>query len=213
MKEQLNLIDLNFQSFGIEEKRQVLMLLDIIMKKYHENGYMINSFDPKDIYYKNGNFNYKKISKISVLNANSKDDAILSNIINLSNLAFCSMLPSYDLSRGLLNTEIISNRFDRFENVFVPMDQAYFRSILVDSFITKKLPNIPYYYDYVSNKLKNTDLSDRTNSNVISYVKATEVGKLMADKDEAAFGTTLYFICMVCATIIAFIGLIFYFLK
>ena len=50
MDKEINLIDLDFYDFSVEEKREVFMILDMVMKKYHENGYMITSFAPKDIY-------------------------------------------------------------------------------------------------------------------------------------------------------------------
>ena len=223
MDKEINLIDLDFYDFSIEEKREVFMILDMVMKKYHENGYMITSFAPKDIYYQNGLFGYSKFTHISPLNANDKNDAILNNIIGLSNLAFCCYLPLYDLSKGLLNNEVVSKYYNKFENRFVPMDRGYYRSVLVDGIIDKKLPEIPYYYDYVK-RIVNNNINDKTsskkdetssngNGNVRAFVKATEAGKLMADNQEAAFSTMFYLACMVASTLIAVGGILLYFLK
>lgn len=210
MDRELNLIDIGFQDFTMEEKREVFMILDIVMKKYHENGYMITSFDPKDIYYQNELFGFSKFTRISPLNANDKNDAILNNIIELANLAFCSYLPLYDLSRGLLNNEVVSKYYDKFENRFVLMDRRYYRSVLVDGVMNKKLPDIPYYYDYVSQVMNNNDLSNKNNSNVKAFMKATEAGRLMTDNNEAAFSTTFYLTCMLTSTLIAVLGILLY---
>ena len=214
MDREINLVDLGFQNFSMEEKREIFMILDIVMKKYHERGLMITSFEPKDIYYQNSIFSFSKYTSISPLNSNDKSDAILSNVIELANLAFCSYLPIYDFSRGLLNNGVVSRYYSKFENRFVPMDRGYYRSILVDAFNNRQLPEIPYYYDYIKNVMNNTDLSNRNNTNVRAFVKATEAGKLMADTDkEAAFGTVFYFVCMVTSMLIAFAGLALYFLN
>ena len=213
MYREINLIDLNFNDFSMDEKREVFMILDMVMKKYHENGYMITSFAPKDIYYQNNLFSFSKYARISPLNVNDKNDAILNNIIELSNLAFCSYLPLYDLRRGLLNSDVVSNYYDKFENRFLPIDRGYYRSVLVDSVINHRLPETPYYYDYIKNVMNNNDLSNKNNSNVKSFVKATEAGKLMTEDREAAFSTTFYIACMLSTTLIAVAGIILYFLK
>lgn len=213
IEREINLVDLGFQNFSVEEKRETFMMLDIAMKKYHENGYAITSFDLKDIYYQSNMFGFSKVTRISPTNANDKNDAILKNVVTLANLAFCSYLPMYDLTNGLLNSEVVSKYFDKFENRFVPMDRGYYRSVLVDSIKNKKLPDIPYYYDYIEKVMQNTDLSNSSNSNVRAFMKATEAGRLMTDNNEAAFGTVFYFTCMVSSMLIAFAGLALYFLK
>ena len=72
MDKEINLLDLDFYDFTVEEKREVFMILDLVMKKYHDSGYMITSFAPKDIYYQNGLFGYSKYARISPLNTNDK---------------------------------------------------------------------------------------------------------------------------------------------
>lgn len=213
LEKEVNLLELGFDNFSMEKKREVFMILDIVMKKYHEHNYMITSFDPKDIYYQNNLYSFSKYTRISPLNASDKNDAILNNIIDLSNLAFCSNLPMYDLNKGLLNKEVVSKYYDQFQNRFAPMDRAYYRSVLVDSVNLKKLPEVPYYYDYIKRVMDNNDLSNKNNSNVISYTKATQAGRLMTDRDEAAFGTTFFITCMLATTLIAVSGILLYFLK
>lgn len=214
MEREHNLIDIGFQNFTKEEKRNTFLVLDMVMKEYHKKGYMITSFNPKDIYYENQMFSFSKYEKISPINSNDVNDAILSNIISLANLTFCSYLPMYDINQGLLNSEVVSKYYEKFESNFIPIDRAYYRSILVDSVRNKKMPEVPYLYDHITKVMENTDLSNQNNSNVASYIKATEAGRLMAEKnEEAAFSTIFYLTCMVSAMLIAFIGLAIYFLK
>ena len=214
MEREIDLVSLGFQDYSVEDKRKIFMILDIAMKKYHENGYMIKSFMPKDIYYQNGIFGFSEYEHISPINSNDKDEAIYNNIVGLSNLAFCSYLPNYDFSAGLMNIDVLVENYKAYENVFDPIDKEYYRTVLIDSHINKQLPEPKYYYDYVSKKMQGVDLSDRSNGSVRSYVKATEAGRAMADNNkESAFSTTFYLTCMVSAMIIAFIGIGLYFLK
>ena len=214
MERERNLIDLGFQNFSKEEKRNVFLILDMVMKEYHKKGYMITSFNPKDIYYENQLFSFSKYEKISPVSVNDESDAVLNNIISLANLAFCSYLPIYDINQGLLNSEVVSKYYPKFENNFIPIDRGYYRSVLVESVSTKTMPEVPYLYDYIEKVMKNTDLSDRSNSNVTAFLKATEAGRLMTEKnDQAAFSTIFYLTCMVSAMLIAFAGIALYFLK
>ena len=148
MEREHNLIDIGFQNFTKEEKRNTFLVLDMVMKEYHKKGYMITSFNPKDIYYENQMFSFSKYEKISPINSNDVNDAILSNIISLANLTFCSYLPMYDINQGLLNSEVVSKYYEKFESNFIPIDRAYYRSILVDSVRDKKMPEVPYLYDH-----------------------------------------------------------------
>lgn len=210
MNQGINLVDLGFKSFTIEEKREVFMILDIIMKRYHERNYMITSFDPKDISYMNGEFNFDKIARISPINTTDKSDAIVDNIVGLSNLAFCSYLPSYDLKNGLLNIDVVSEQFDSFSTIFNSIDRSYYRNVLVNSYKNKQLPDDVYYYDYVNKTEKNNSAKGASTS----LVKATAVGRLYADQDnQAAFGHIFFFLSMVASITIALIGLTMYLIN
>lgn len=204
-----NLIDIGFASLTKDEKRESFIMLDVALKKIHEKDFKVESFDPKDIYYQDGIYFYSKVSPINK-SIDSKEDVVLDNIIGLSDLAFCSYLPSYDLSNGLLNGKVLNEQFDKFGSIFTIEDKNYYRSVLVDAYTNHKLPDNVYYSDYILGNEKNNN----SNSNSRAYVKATEAGKLYADMmDEAAFGNTFFFVCMVTTMIIAFIGLAIIFLK
>ena len=214
MGKPMNLVDIGLKDYKNEDKREVFMILDQVMKNLHENNMIITSFDPKDIIYENSEFVYTKVSPMSPIVASDKQSAVVDNVIKLANLALCFYLPNYDFNSGLLDPRVLKNNYRAYENVFDPIDKAYYRSVLVDTFTENKIPPILYYYDYVSATLKDSDLSDRNNSNVRSYVKATEAGRLMTDKNsESAFSTTFALTSMVAAALILIIGLALYFLK
>ena len=199
-----NLVEIEFGKLSKAEKRESFAMMDIALKRIHEKNFKVDSFDPSDIFFEDGLFFFKDVTPINY-NVDSKGEAILDDIIGLSNLAFCSYLPSYDLSNGLLNTKVVSEQFDKFVTIFEGDDKDYYRSVLVDSFNSRQLPNTVYYSDFVKEK----------GSNGRAMVKSTLAGKLMDnDKlDNAAFGNTFFFACMVATMIMAFIGLAIYFLK
>lgn len=214
MKGNVSLIDLDFKSFNMEEKRYFLMQLDLCMKRYHQHGFLITSFNPRDIYYENDILYFDKVAPFSPMNSNSREEGILNNIAGLSNLAFCSYLPDYDLKNGLLNLDVVSDGIDRFDGIFNEVDFKYYKSVF-DGYKNKKLPDIPYYYDYVDTYERNNPSSGKSTS--MAYVKATEAGKLYSsqfeDGNESGFGNTFFFITMVMAMLILLSGAIFYFIN
>ena len=199
-----NLIEIEFSKLSKAEKRETFAMMDIALKRIHEKNFKVDSFNPSDIYFEDGLFFYKEVTPINY-NVDTKEDAILDDIIGLANLAFCSYLPSYDLSNGLLNTKVVSEQFDKFVSIFEGDDKEYYKSVLVDSYISHELPKVVYYSDFVKEK----------GSNGKGMVKSTLAGKLMDNDglDNAAFGKTFFFACMVATMIMAFIGLAIYFLK
>ena len=209
MERMYNLVDIKFNKFSIDEKRYFFMILDIMMKRLHERNFIVTSFNPKDIYYENGEFIFSKVAPISSLNSNSKEEAILNNIIGLSTLAFCCYLPSYNLENGLLNNNTISGKYNNFKGMFNQVDSEYYQTVLVDSFNQNRLPEIPYFYDYVKSKENNMG-NNRSNS----LVKATEYGKLMTEKEEVAgFGTRFFLICLVSSFSVLLVGFMLFMLN
>lgn len=206
MESRVNLIDMGFKNLPMEEKRAAFVLMDIMLKRLHEKNIMVTSFQPRDIYFENGFYSFEKVSPITNYYAKDKDEAILRNLLGLSNLAFCSYLSDYHLEQGLLSHEVVSNHFDSFANVFHDEDRTYYKTILVDCYQSGKLPqNCVYYSDYIIKTNKGKDVSSH---NSLSYVKATEVGRAMANQDEAAFGHTFFLFTVVTSISIALIGFI-----
>ena len=205
MSEGIRLLDLDIKSFNIEEKRFIMMLLDIFMKKCHEKNLIITSFDPKDIYYENGMFSFKKVSPISPINSDDKQSAIFNNIVSLSTLGFSLYLPDYDLKNGLLNSKVVSQSFEKFKNLLSTDDYNYYLKVF-NAYSSDTSSDVLYYYDYIENVEKNNTSNNKSNSR--AYIKATEAGKLYADQQEAAFGSGFFFATVVTSLLILLIGFI-----
>ncbi len=207
MRNQLSLIDMNFQNLPYFEKRVAFALMDITLKKLHDKNMMVTSFEPSKVYYQDGVYFFESVVPITNYYASNKEEAILRDLLGLSRLAFCSYLPNYSLQNGLLSLEVISNHFQDFSNIFPEEDKRYYQSILVDGYQKRKLPEVPYYYEYMA-KLNQTGSSKATN---LAYVKATEAGKAFTDKEEAAFGNTFFFLSVVASLTILLFGVVVYF--
>ena len=212
--ERINLVDLGFNSLGMDEKRYFFITMDMVMKNLHNHNQMITSFMPQDIYYDPDTklIYYNKVSSIDDRSADSKEDAIRDNIIGLSTLAFCSYLKTYDPKDGLLNNGVIATEFNKFGEIFNEDDKDYYRKVLVDCYNTKTMPVPLYYSETILEKAQQRNSADKSDNKILSF--ATEAGRLMTDKNqEAAFGTQFFLVSMVACTVLVSIGYIIYLLS
>lgn len=205
----VSLVDMNFKQLSVADKRVAFILMDAMLKKLHEKNMMVTDFSPDKIYYQDGYYFFDSISSISSYYSSSKDVAIFSNVLALCNLAFCSYLPDYQLNQGLLNLDVICDNFENFSNYLPEEDRKYYKGILVDSYNKGKVEgNALYYADYVIELGHNNS----SNSNNLAYVKATEIGRALANNDnEAGFGYNLFLVAIVFSLIIGMVGIILYF--
>lgn len=206
----INLVDMNFKKLSASDKRVAFVLMDVMLKKLHEKNLMVTDFNPSKISFQDDYYIFQDVVPITNYYADNKEEAIRRNILGLSNLAFCSYLPDYQLSNGLLSYEVISNHYDDFASIFMEQDRKYYKSILVDSYKSNKLPSeYIYYSDYVKT-LKNDSSMDKGAN--LAYVKATEAGKLLTDKEnkEAAFGNTFFFATATMSLFVLILGIILY---
>ena len=205
MENKISLVDMNFENFSKEKKREAFVLMDLMLKRMHSSNLMIQSIDPKKIIYQDGFYYFENVSPISNYNSENKDEAILKNLLGLSNLALCSYLDDYKLENGLLNYEIISNNFKALETFIPEEDRIYYKSLLVDSYSNHKLPNDTIYYsDYVIKQHN----SSASKSSSLAYVKATEAGRAFAREDEAAFSHKFFLLTIVTALTLALVGIL-----
>ena len=206
-----NLVDMDFEHLDTDAKRYSFLLMDMKMKKLHDEGKMVLSYEPKDIYFDSDTklYDYEKVENISPLIVNSPEDAIVYDVIQLSTLAFCSYLPNYDLKNGLLDSGVISQKFDDFSNMFGEIDRDYYKEVFTNTRNTGTLPSPIYYHEYVEKK----ETMDNSNGKSASLVKATEAGRLMSDNQEAAFGDMFFFATITASMLIGIVGLLIFFLK
>lgn len=209
MVNRVNLIDMNFKNLPVDKKREAFVLMDMALKVIHSKNYMVTDFSPNNIYLENGFYYFDKVSPISARFSENKEEAVLRNVLGLSNLAFCSYLPDYRLEQGQLNFDVISNHFDSFAGCLPSEDLNYYKSILVDGYRDKKLPGVVYYSDHIVKQNKNG--TNKGNGSSLAYIKATEAGRAFANQDEAAFGHKFFFVTMAFSVSILLIGLLSYF--
>lgn len=215
MERKLNLIDINFRSLSVSEKRVAFVLMDVMMKRLHANNYMVSDLSPSNIYYEDGYYYFDKVTPITAYNSENREQAILKNSLELANLAFCSYLPDYDLKQGLLSQNVLYNHFNDFSSVLPVEDLPYYKMILVDSYQNKKLTgDSSYYYDYVLNKQNKNTTGDNTRGNNMAYIKATEVGKALASQDrEAAFSNNFFMVTAISSMLLTVAGIVLYILA
>ena len=207
MENRANLIDVGLKHLSNEEKKVALVIMDVMLKKLHENGYMVTDFSPNNIYYQDGIYSFDKVAPISSIVADNKDDAILNNVIWMSVLAL--WVYTANPSNNLVAPLFVSNNFDSFSFWYPEEDRNYYQSILIDSYRSGKLaaPTV-YFSDYIIEQHKKQSTG---NNNNLAYMKATEIGRALSNKDEAAFGHNFFFVTVVASLTVALIGIIFYF--
>jgi hypothetical protein len=208
MSDKQDLLSLGLKNLPIEEKKAALVVMDIMLKKLHDNGYMVCDFSPNHIYFQDGIYYFEKILPISSVVADNREEAILNNVIWMSILALWVYSPT--ANDNLIQPSFVSNKFDSFSSCYPEGDRSYYKSILVDSYQSGKIKtSTPYFSDYI---IKNHNNRSSKNTASLAYVKATEVGKLLANDEEAAFGHNFFFLTVVASITVLFIGLISYLL-
>jgi len=206
-----NLVEMDFNHLDQDAKRYSFLLMDMKLKQLLDNDQMVLNFEPNNVYYDDETklYDYAKVEKISPMVVNSKEEAMVYDIIGLSTLAFCSYLPSYSLKNGLLDSGVISQKFDNFATIFDETDREYYKEVLVNTRNTGKLPDPIFYKDYVEKK----ETMGNSTGKSSSLVKATEAGRLMTENNEAAFGDIFFFVTITASMLIGIGSLLIFFLK
>lgn len=207
MENKVNLLNMNFNHMALEEKRAALVVMDVMLKKLHESGYMVTDFSPNKIYFQDGIYTFEKVAPISSIVAENKEDAVLNNVIWMSVVALWAY--NSNSANNLMAPLFVSNNFDSFAYSYPEEDRNYYKSILVDSYRTGKLSApVTYFSDYIIQQHKNRSTSNGSN---LAYIKATEAGRALANNDEAAFGHNFFLVTIVASLTVILIGVILYF--
>lgn len=206
MGNKVSLLDMDFKNLSVDEKRAAFVMMDIMMKKLHERNFMVTDFRPSQIYFQDGIYSFEKVAPISSYYSDNKENAVLRNILGLSNLAFCSYLPDYHLELGLLSYGVINNNFDDFVSNFPEEDRDYYRTVFIDSYNSKKLPSDTVYFsEHVIKQHRN---SAKGSVSSLAYVKATEAGRAFSKHDEEGFGHNFFFLTIVASLTVALVGVV-----
>lgn len=206
MVNKVNLIDMNFKTMSVEEKRAALVAMDLMLKKLHSSNLMVTDFNVNNIYFEDGIYYFQKIRPITSIVAGNREEAILNNMIWMSIVALWAY--NDNSTNILVSPSYVSNHFDRFSFWYPEEDRDYYRSILVDSYRNGKLVSSDIYFsDYV---IKQNHSSNKSGTS-LAYVKATEAGKAFASIDEAAFSNSFFMVTVVTTLSVLLVGLIFFF--
>jgi len=198
-----SIVDFNLSSMSMEYKREFFYKLDLVMKQLHENGSYVTDFSPNSILIDEVT-RIPSFTQISTFSSSYVDprDLKKANMLWLADLAFCSYLPEYSLSQGLLNPEVLSLRFSDFQEYFPEDDVEFYRDVFNVDFADDSTPVI-YYSDYINKKTGNVS---RSSGNAISYVKSTTAGRAMAGSDnEQGYINYIFIASIVLAIVILMI--------
>ena len=77
----VNLIDMNFKSLSVEDKRVAFVLMDFTLKKLHLKNLFVTDFDPRHIYFEDGLYYFEKVTSNPVYYANNKEGFEFQRII------------------------------------------------------------------------------------------------------------------------------------
>lgn len=204
----ISLVDMNFKNMSMEQKREALVVMDLMLKKLHSKGLMVTDFNVNHIYLEDGIYFFEKTMPITSISADNKESAILNNMIWMSVVAL--WVYNAGPMNNLISPSYASNQFQNFAFCYPEEDRSYYKSILVDSYQSGKIvaPDI-YLSDYIIKQQQ----SSIKGSSSLAYIKATEAGKAFANTDEAAFGHRFFLMTVVASLAVGFIGLLFYFVS
>lgn len=109
-----------------EEKRELLLNLDIALKYLNDRGIMVTSFNPNDIEIIDNNIKEIMFNKIDHMKG-SNDYVVRNNIYEEAKLALGVYLNYFD---GF-NDEFLKNNYDEFVFALPPDDVNYYKGIIV----------------------------------------------------------------------------------
>ena len=109
-----------------EEKRELLLNLDIALKYLNDRGMMVTSFNPNDIEIIDNNIKEIMFTKVDRMNR-SVDDVVRRNIYDEAKLALSVYLNYFD---GF-NDDFLKNNYDEFVFAIPPDDVNYYKGIIV----------------------------------------------------------------------------------
>ena len=109
-----------------EERRELLLNLDIALKYLNDRGMMVTSFNPNDIEIVDNNIKQIMFNKVDRMN-DSADLIITNNIYEEAKLAMSIYLNYFD---GF-NDNFLRNNFDEFIFALPPDDVNYYKGIIV----------------------------------------------------------------------------------
>lgn len=110
-----------------EELREVFLNEDKAMRYLHENGFFIESFDPRDIDLVDGSTNCIRFNKFTKIQNSYEKDSITNSDIFIS---ACLQIGLYTHTLANLNDEYLKKNYDEFSKYLPSGDVPYYRGVI-----------------------------------------------------------------------------------
>lgn len=130
-----------------EELREVFLNEDKAMRYLHEEGFCVDSFDPRDIDLIDGSKNLIRFNKFSKINEDK--NRIVNQDIYIS---ACLQIGLYTHTLSILNEKYLKSNYDEFSKYLPQSDVPYYRGVI------ERNAGV-YLCDYAVEK-RNRDLRD-----------------------------------------------------
>lgn len=139
------------------EKRELFLNMDIAMKYVHQNGYCIESFNPKKIELLNNSVDYIKFATVLQM----PDDVSYQNKLIKEDIFNSSVLQIliYSKSLNYSNVDFLKNNFREYEQFLPESDVPYYRGVI------ERNASV-YFYEYEAERVKReySELDKQVNS-------------------------------------------------
>lgn len=110
-----------------EELREVFLNEDKAMRYLHENGFYVDSFDPRDIDLVDGSKNYIRFNKFSKIQNSFEKNSITTSDIFIS---ACLQIGLYTHTLANLNEDYLRKNYDEFSKYLPSDDVPYYRGVI-----------------------------------------------------------------------------------
>ena len=198
-----------------EELREVFLNEDKSMRYLHEEGYCIDSFDPRDIDLVDGSTNLIRFNKFSKMNTINKQDTIDRDIF----INACLQIGLYTHTLSSLNEKYLVNNYDEFSKYLPQSDVAYYKGIiqrnagvyLCDFAVEKRNRDYKDLQRELSDDkdIKFEELSPVSDDSLINKeVNDLIYGELIKQKKSRRFGDTAYVYTLLLPTVLLTLGIL-----
>ncbi len=110
-----------------DELREVFLNEDKAMRYLHENGFFVESFDPRDIDLVDGSKNCIRFNKFSRIQNSYEKDSITNSDIFIS---ACLQIGLYTHTLASLNDQYLKDNYDEFAQYLPSGDVPYYRGVI-----------------------------------------------------------------------------------
>lgn len=157
-----------------EELQEVFLNEDKAMRYLHENGFCVDSFDPRDIDLVDGSKNCIRFNKFSKLPNDGDETKIIRNNIFVN---ACLQVGLYTHTLANLNEDYLYKNFNEFAQ-YLPNDYAQYYRVIIQNYSPKSYSTINDI-----TKIYLCDFTIKRNNNELEKLKK-ELGEESTDNEE-----------------------------